>query len=59
MKLYISEEDLAVLEPLLIKAEIPYYVSFDSHVNEDMEYVTIETYICIEPIVNQKKERVV
>jgi hypothetical protein len=55
MKLYISEEDLAVLEPLLIKAEIPYYVSFDSHVNEDMEYVTIETYICIEPVIVQKE----
>lgn len=59
MKLYISEEDLEILEPLLIKAKIPYYVSFDYHVNEDMEYVAIDTYIYIEPIVIQKKEKIV
>lgn len=59
MKHYISEEDWAALEPLLMRAEIPYYVSFDSHVHEDMEHVTYDKYIRIEPIVIQKKERVV
>ena len=59
MKHYITEKDWDVLETLLMKAEIPYCVSFDSHVHEDMEHVTYDKYIRIEPIVIQKREKVV
>ena len=59
MKHYITEKDWVVLESLLMKAEIPYYVSFDSHVHEDMEHVTYDKHIRIEPIVIQKEEKVI
>ena len=59
MKHYITEKDWEGLETLLMKAEIPYCVSFDSHVHEDMEHVTYDKYIRIEPIVIQKQEKVV
>ena len=59
MKNYITEKDWETLESLLMKAEIPYHVSFDSHVHEDMEHVTYDKYIRIEPIVIQKREKVV
>lgn len=59
MKNYITEENWKVLESLLMKAEIPYHVSFDSHVHDDMEHVTYDKYIRIEPIVVQKKEKVI
>jgi hypothetical protein len=59
MKHYISGEDWAALESLLMRAEIPYYVSFDSHVHEDMEHATYDKYIRIEPIIIQKEVKVV
>ena len=51
MKHYITEKDCAALEEILMKAEIPYNVSWDSHVNESMSSVTYDKYIRIEPIV--------
>ena len=54
MKHYISEKEWPALEELLMKAEIPYSVSFDSHVSESLETVTYDKYIRIEPIVIQK-----
>lgn len=59
MKNYITEKDWEALEHILMKTEIPYHVFFDSHVHEDMEHVTYDKYIRIEPIVIQKKEKVV
>ena len=53
MKHYITEKNWEDLKSLLMKAEIPYHVSFDSHVHEDLEHVTYDTYIRIEPIVIQ------
>ena len=53
MKHYITEKNFEQLEEILMKAEIPYYVSFDSHINEDMTKVTYDKYIRIEPIVIQ------
>ena len=54
MKHYITENDWTALEELLMKAEIPYSVSFDSHVNDTLEHVTYDKYIRIEPIVIQR-----
>jgi hypothetical protein len=59
MKHYITEKDWATLEPMLMRMEIPYYVSFDSHVHEDMEHVTYDRYIRIEPVIIQTKEKIV
>lgn len=59
MKHYITEKSWEALKTLLMQAEIPYHVSFDSHVHEDLEHVTYDTYIRIEPIVIQKKEKIV
>ena len=54
MKHYITGNDWTALEELLMKAEIPYSVSFDSHVNDTLEHVTYDKYIRIEPIVIQR-----
>lgn len=53
MKHYITEKNFEQLEEILMKAEIPYYVSFDSRINENMTKVTYDKYIKIEPIVIQ------
>lgn len=58
MKHYITEKDWVALEELLMKAEIPYYVSFDSHVNDTMDHVTYDKHIRIEPAVIQKVQEV-
>ena len=55
MKHYISEKDWLALEEFLMSAEIPYSVSFDSHVNDSLETVTYDKYIRIEPIIIQKE----
>ena len=54
MKHYITEKEFRALEELLMRAEIQYSVSFDSHVSESMETVTYDKYIRIEPIIIQK-----
>jgi hypothetical protein len=51
MKHYISEKEWLVLEELLMRAEIPYNVSFDSHVSDSLDTVTYDKYIRIEPII--------
>lgn len=58
MKHYITENDWQALEELLMRAEIPYSVSFDSHVNDTMEHVTYDKYIRIEPIIIQRMREV-
>lgn len=55
MKYYISEKEWSALEEILMKAEIPYSVSFDSHVSDSLDIVTYDKYIRIEPIIIQKK----
>ena len=54
MKHYITEKEWIALEELLMKAEIPYNVSWDSHVHESSDEVTHDKYIRIEPIVIQR-----
>ena len=54
MKHYITEKEWTALEELLMKAQIPYSVSFDSHVSASMETVTYDKYVRIEPIIIQK-----
>ena len=54
MKHYITEKEWAALEEILMKAEIPYSVSWDSHVHETMTEVTHDKYIRIEPIIIQR-----
>lgn len=55
MKHYISEKEWLALEELLMRAEIPYSVSFDSHVNDSLDTMTCDKYIRIEPIIIQKE----
>lgn len=55
MKHYITDKEWIALEELLMRAEIPYTVSFDSHVSESMNTVTYDKYIRIEPIIIQKE----
>ena len=54
MKNYITEKEWVALEELLMKSEITYNVSWDSHVHESDDEVTYDKYIRIEPIVIQK-----
>jgi hypothetical protein len=58
MKHYITENDWTTLEELLMKAEIPYNVSWDSHGYEGDDDVTYNKYIRIEPIVIQRVRKV-
>ena len=58
MKHYITENDWTALEELLMKAEIPYNVSWDSHGHEGDDDVTYDKYIRIEPIVIQRVRKV-
>ena len=54
MKHYISEKEWTALEEVLMRAEIPYNVSWDSHVHESDNDVTHDKYIRIEPIIIQR-----
>jgi hypothetical protein len=54
MKHYITETEWQELEELLMKAEIPYNVSWDSHAHTVDDEVTYDKYIRIEPIVIQR-----
>ena len=58
MKHYITKEEFVQLEEILMKAEIPYYVFFNSHACGDMKNVTYDKCIKIEPIVIQTKMEV-
>lgn len=58
MKHYITEKEWTALEELLMKAEIPYNVSWDSHVCESMSTVIHDKYIRIEPIIIQRTREV-
>ena len=56
MKPYITASNWEKLEKILKMAEIPYSVSWDSHMTDGMEEVIYDKYIRIEPIVIQSKE---
>ena len=58
MKYYITEKEWIALEEILMRAEIPYHVSWDSHVHETMTEVTHDKYIRIEPIIIQRTKAV-
>ena len=53
MKYCITEKEWAALEELLMRVEVPYNVSWDSHAHECDDEVTYDKYIRIEPIVIQ------
>ena len=53
MKNIVTANDWAKIEDALMQAQIPFYVHFDSHVNETMDSVTYDKYIRIEPFVIQ------
>lgn len=56
MKNYITASNWEKLERLLKIAEIPYSVSWDSHMTDGMEEVVYDKYIRIDPIIIQSKE---
>lgn len=58
MKNYISAADWAKLEEALMEAQIPFHISFDSHINPDMTSITYDKYIRVEPFVLQVHKEV-
>lgn len=58
MKNYIAAEDWAKIETALMEAQVPFHVSFDAHVNEDMTSITYDKYIRVEPFVLQVRKEV-
>ena len=58
MKYYITEKEWTALEELLMKAQIPYAVSWDAHAHACDDEVTFDKYIRIEPIVIQRTREV-
>jgi hypothetical protein len=55
MKNYITEKEWAALEEALMRAQIPYAVSWDGHDNSTQDAVYYDKYIQIEPVVIQKR----
>lgn len=55
MKCYITDEEWSKLDKLLMAMEIPYSVSFDSHINDDGKYVVYGKNITISSICIQTK----
>lgn len=58
MKNIITVDDWVKIEEALMQAQIPFYVSFDSHVNETMDSVTYDKYIRVEPFVIQVRKEI-
>ena len=58
MKHYITEKEWAALEEVLMRAEIPYSVSWDSHISEGLDQATYDKHIRIEPMVIQSVREV-
>lgn len=58
MKHIINEAMWDAIEKALMDAEIPYHVTFDSHVSEDLQTVTYDKRITVEPFVIQKEVKV-
>lgn len=54
MKNYINPAEWAELENALKKAQIPYSVRWDSHFSEDLETMTYDKYVYIEPVIVQE-----
>ena len=57
MKNLITPAQWEAIEDALMRAQIPYYVSFDAHVNNTMDKVTYDKYIRVEPFVIIKEEK--
>lgn len=55
MKNFITKQEWLALEEMLMKMQIPYSVSFDSHVVKPGESVVYDRYIQIAPIVIQEE----
>ena len=53
MKNYITAEDWAKIETALMEAQVPFYVSFDAHADEDMTSITYDKRITVEPFTIQ------
>ena len=58
MNNYISALDWVAVEEVLMKAQIPYHVSFDAHVSEDFQTITYDRRITIEPFTIQTEVKV-
>ena len=58
MKNLVTANDWAKIEDALMQAQIPFYVSFDAHVDENLTSVTYDKYIRIEPFVIQTTKEV-
>lgn len=54
MKNYVTEKEWLALEEILMRAQIPYNVSWDAHAPTGDSDVTYDKYIHIEPIVIQR-----
>lgn len=53
MKNYVTAEDWSKIETALMEAQVPFHVSFDAHVDEDMTSITYDKRITVEPFVIQ------
>lgn len=47
MKHFITEKEWQKLEKVLMECEIPYHVSFDSHINTTSTFITYDKNITI------------
>ena len=56
MKNYITAEDWKAIEAVLMRAQVPFHVSFDAH--GAMDAITYDKYIRVEPFVIQIIEEV-
>ena len=55
---YINDAMWDAIEKALMDAEVPYRVTFDSHVNEAMDTVTYDKRIIVEPFIIQKEKKI-
>ncbi len=58
MNNYINDAMWDAIEKALMDAEVPYRVTFDSHVNEAMDTVTYDKRIIVEPFIIQKEKKI-
>ena len=58
MKNIITQKDWEAIELALMRAQIPFYVSFDAHVTDSLESVVYDKRITVEPFTIQKEEKV-
>lgn len=58
MKNYITAEDWKAIETVLMRAQVPFHTSFDTHVNDTMDKITYDKYVRVEPFIIQIVEEV-